>query len=68
MNRVYILCEGQTEETFVNRIVGPYLLVGYTHNPIVCKTVGRIQVKKGVSPISEDEENWSVFGEHKNEP
>lgn len=39
MKNVYILCEGQTEETFVNEILQPYFsnLNIYVH-PIVCTT------------------------------
>lgn len=39
MKRLYILCEGQTEETFVNILLSPYLRsVGVIVIPIICMT------------------------------
>ena len=40
MNRnVYVYCEGQTEESFVNRVLSPYLaLQGIFCKPIICTT------------------------------
>ena len=39
MKRVYILCEGQTEETFVNKLLYPYFInMSILLTPIVLKT------------------------------
>lgn len=39
MKNVYIYCEGQTEETFINEILSPYFLnIGIYVTPIVCTT------------------------------
>ena len=39
MKRLYILCEGQTEEEFVYSILTPYLnSVGINAQPIICTT------------------------------
>jgi hypothetical protein len=40
MHRLYVLCEGQTEEAFVERVVAPYLLVNarLAVTPIVVAT------------------------------
>ena len=39
MINLYIYCEGQTEESFIARVLYPYLLeLGIIAKPIVCKT------------------------------
>lgn len=46
MTRVYIYCEGQTEESFVDKVLYPYFLdIGIIVVPIVCQTK-RTAVKK----------------------
>jgi hypothetical protein len=71
MKRLYILCEGQTEEGFVSIILNPYL-----HNanicaiPIICATK-RTPTKKykgGVSNFGKiKKELLRLCGEHPNE-
>ena len=39
MKNVYIYCEGQTEESFVNEVLYPYFLnMSIVVSPIVCQT------------------------------
>jgi len=39
MKRVYILCEGQTEESFIKELLyGPFLVEGIALIPIICET------------------------------
>lgn len=39
MKNVYIYCEGQTEESFINKIMYPYFLnMGIFVYPIICTT------------------------------
>ena len=39
MKNVYIYCEGQTEETFINEILAPYFAnINIYVTPIVCAT------------------------------
>ena len=39
MKNVYIYCEGQTEESFVNEILYPYFFnIGVVVSPIICTT------------------------------
>ena len=36
---IYVYCEGQTKEGFVNRVLSPYLAVrGIACRPIICTT------------------------------
>lgn len=53
--RLYILCEGQTEERFVNELLAPYLLpLSIFVTPIICetkRTAGK-KYKGGVSKYS----------------
>ena len=71
MKRLYILCEGQTEEDFVSIILSPYLQnVGVTAIPIIC-TTKRTPFKKykgGVNSFSKvKKELQRLCGEHPNE-
>ena len=71
MKRLYILCEGQTEEDFVNIILNPYLQnAGVIVIPIIC-TTKRTPFKKykgGVSSFPKvKKELQRLCGEHPNE-
>ena len=71
MKRLYILCEGQTEEDFVGIVLGPYLQnVGVIAIPIIC-TTKRTPTKKykgGVSSFNKiKKELQRLCGEHPNE-
>jgi len=70
MKRLYILCEGQTEEEFVNAILNPYLQgVGVYAQPIIC-TTKRTSTKKykgGVTSFAKvKKELQRLCGEHPN--
>ena len=71
MNRLYILCEGQTEEDFVSIILSPYLQnLGIVVIPIIC-TTKRTPTKKykgGVSSFAKvKKELQRLCGEHPHE-
>ena len=71
MKRLYILCEGQTEEEFVSAILNPYLQsVGVYAQPIIC-TTKRTPTKKykgGVTSFAKvKKELQRLCGEHPNE-
>jgi len=71
MKNVYIYCEGQTEESFIDKILFPYFLnTGIYVRPIVCVTK-RTQTKKykgGVSTyIKIKTELTLLCKQHKNE-
>ena len=71
MKRLYILCEGQTEEEFVKVILNPYLQsVDVYAQPIIC-TTKRTPVKKykgGVTNFAKvKKELERLCGEHPNE-
>ncbi|MCL2576794.1 MAG: DUF4276 family protein [Defluviitaleaceae bacterium] len=71
MKRLYILCEGQTEEDFVSIILSPYLQnIGVITIPIIF-TTKRTPTKKykgGVSSFSKiKKELQRLCGEHPNE-
>jgi hypothetical protein len=71
MKRLYILCEGQTEEDFVSIILSPYLQnVGVVVIPIIC-TTKRTPTKKykgGVTSFAKvKKELQRLCGEHSNE-
>ena len=71
MKRLYILCEGQTEEDFVYTLLNPYLQsVGVYAQPIIC-TTKRTATKKykgGVtSYVKFKKELLRLCGEHPNE-
>ena len=71
MKRLYILCEGQTEEEFIYSILNPYLQnVGIFAQPIICMT-NKTPTKKykgGVSSFSKvKKELQRLCREHPNE-
>ena len=71
MKRLYILCEGQTEEDFVSIVLNPYLHnMGVIAIPIIC-TTKRTPAKKykgGVSNFAKiKKELQRLCGEHPNE-
>lgn len=71
MKRLYILCEGQTEEDFVSIVLNPYLQsLEIVAIPIICKTK-RTPTKKhkgGVSSFGKiKKELVRLCGEHPNE-
>ena len=71
MKRLYILCEGQTEEDFVNIILSPYFQnIGVIVTPIICATK-RTSTRKyrgGVSSFGKiAKELQRLCGEHPNE-
>jgi hypothetical protein len=46
MKNLYIYCEGQTEESFINEVLYPYLMnIGIFAKPIVCETKRTVAVK-----------------------
>ena len=69
--RVYVYCEGQTEESFIKRVLSPYLQqFQITTIPIICKTGSSDHKKQkgGVSSYSKiKKELIQLCGEHKNE-
>lgn len=71
MKRVYVYCEGQTEESFVTSILAPYLAQSdITTIPIVCKTkhTNNRSYKGGVASYSKiRDELRSICHQHKNE-
>jgi len=71
MKRIYILCEGQTEEDFINIVLYPYFYnVGIIATPIIC-TTKRTHTKKhkgGLSTFGKIEKELSrLCSEHPNE-
>ena len=71
MKRLYILCEGQTEEDFVNMILSPYLIdAGVIVIPIIC-TTKRTPTKKykgGATSFAKvKKELQRLCGEHPHE-
>ena len=71
MKRIYILCEGQTEEDFVNIILNPFLQnAGVIAIPIICTTkkTPSKKYKGGVSSYGKiKKELMRLCGEHPNE-
>lgn len=71
MKRVYIYCEGQTEEGFINNVFYPYFFnIGITVNPIICTTKRTISVKYkgGVKNFSKIANELSILSKsHPNE-
>ena len=71
MKRLYILCEGQTEEEFVNVTLNPYLQnAGVYAQPIVCTTkrTPTRKYKGGVTNFAKvKKELRRLCGEHPNE-
>jgi rubrerythrin len=71
MKRLYILCEGQTEEEFIRAILNPYLQgIGVHAQPIIC-TTKRTPIKKykgGITSFTKvKKELQRLCGEHPNE-
>jgi len=71
MKRLYILCEGQTEEEFVNAVLNTYFQsIGVYAQPIVC-TTKRTPTKKykgGITNFAKaKKELQRLCGEHPNE-
>lgn len=72
MKRLYILCEGYTEEDFANKILGPYLQsfgVDYVE-PFVCETkrTHKKKFKGGASTYGKiKKELLNICGQHPNE-
>lgn len=59
MKNVYIYCEGQTEESFINEILYPYFLnCGIVVRPIICitKRTANMKYKGGVSNYAKNQE------------
>ena len=53
MKNVYIYCEGQTEETFINEVLYPYFFnIGIVVRPIIC-TTKRTNLKKYIGGVSD---------------
>ena len=71
MKRLYILCEGQTEEDFVSIVLSPYLKgVGIVTIPIICTTkrTPTRKYKGGVSSFGKiRKELMRLCSEHPNE-
>jgi len=71
MKNIYIYCEGQTEESFINNVLCPYLLeVGIYTRPIVCRTKQTVEKKYrgGVSNYFKiKDELIRLCRQHKNE-
>jgi len=71
MKRLYILCEGQTEDDFVNIILSPHLqTIGVAAIPIICETkrVAGKKFKGGVSTFGKIKRDLlRLCGEHPNE-
>lgn len=64
MKNVYIYCEGQTEETFVNEILSPYFAgIGIIVIPIVCTTKRTIskKYKGGVSDYNKIKKELAII-------
>ncbi|WP_313163956.1 DUF4276 family protein [Sedimentibacter sp.] len=71
MKNVYILCEGQTEESFINEVIYPYFLnIGIYIRPIICTTKRTIAKKHkgGVSDYNKIKTELKILcKQHKNE-
>jgi hypothetical protein len=71
MKRLYILCEGQSEEAFVGSVLNPYFqTLGIYAQPIIC-TTKRTPIKKykgGITSFAKvKKELQRLCGEHPNE-
>ena len=68
---LYIYCEGQTEESFINKVLSPYLLRAKVYaRPIVCETKRTVskKFKGGVSDYNKIKfELLRLCKQHKNE-
>lgn len=71
MKIIYIYCEGQTEESFINNVLAPYLRnIEIYVMPIICTTSrkGGKKFKGGVSDYSKIKNELSIIcKQHKNE-
>lgn len=71
MKMIYIYCEGQTEESFINHVLAPYLRnVEIYATPIICTTSrkGGRKFKGGVSDYNKIKNELSIIcKQHKNE-
>ena len=71
MKNIYIYCEGQTEEIFINEVLYPYLFnFGVAVYPIICTTkrTGTKKYKGGVSDYSKIKKELTIICKsHKNE-
>lgn len=71
MKMIYIYCEGQTEESFINNVLAPYLSnIEIYAMPIICTTSrkGGKKFKGGVSDYSKIKNELSIIcKQHKNE-
>ena len=71
MKNVYIYCEGQTEESFINEILYPYFLnCGIVVRPIICTTkrTANMKHKGGVSSYAKIKKDLSIIcRQHSNE-
>jgi hypothetical protein len=71
MKNIYIYCEGQTEETFINNLLQPYLLNFKVYvNPVICRSGKRRDIiyKGGTRNYQKIKKELSnLCKEHKNE-
>lgn len=71
MKNVYIYCEGQTEESFVNEILYPYFFnIGVVVSPIICTTkkTASKKYKGGVSDYAKIKKELTMLcKQHRNE-
>lgn len=71
MKMIYIYCEGQTEESFINNVLAPHLRnVGIYATPIICTTrkKGGKKYRGGVSDYFKIKNELSFLcKKHKNE-
>jgi len=71
MKNVYIYCEGQTEEAFINEILCPYFInIGILVTPIICTTkrTKTAKHKGGVSDYFKIKNELAILcKQHKNE-
>lgn len=71
MKNVYIYCEGQTEESFINEILSPYFLnINIYVIPIICTTkrTSRKKYKGGVTDYNKIRNELILLSrQHKNE-
>jgi hypothetical protein len=71
MKNVYIYCEGQTEESFINNVLYPYFInMNIYVSPIICSTKRTTQrkFKGGVSDYNKIKHELTIIcKQHKNE-
>lgn len=64
MKNVYIYCEGQTEESFINEVLYPYFFdAGIVVRPIICATkrTPRVKYKGGVSDYAKIRKELTII-------